>query len=94
MFSILGTTFYSGLFWSCHTYNVPEEKIHQLRTKWECFDAGGEWVNADANFDNIFRGMLTVFEIVTTEGWKHIMWRAVDATDLDLMPVVGANPMH
>ena len=89
MFSILGTTFYSGLFWHCHLDNVSDKQVLSLVTKWDCLDAGGEWVNADANFDNIFQGMLTVFEIITTEGWKKIMWRAVDSTDVDLMPVAG-----
>ena len=70
MFGILGTNFYSGLFWSCHSDNIPAGPLRKtIATKWECFDAGGEWVNADSNFDNISYGMLAIFEIITTEGW-------------------------
>ena len=93
MFGILGTNFYSGLFWSCHSNNIPAGPLRKtIATKWECFDAGGEWVNADSNFDNISYGMLAIFEIITTEGWYQIMWRAVDATDVNLVPRTNHSP--
>jgi hypothetical protein len=29
---------------------------------------GGEWENSRANFDNTINAMLTLFEMITTEG--------------------------
>jgi hypothetical protein len=56
---------------------------------WECLDAGGEWLNPLANFDNVPNSLLTLFTAVTTEGWVGIMWQGVDATSLHLVPVVN-----
>ena len=90
LFSILGTIIFQGLFYYCHTDNI-QLKNAQLKTKWECFDYGGEWVNKDANFDDVFRGLLTMFEIITTEGWIDIMWSGVDANSFDVVPEINKN---
>jgi hypothetical protein len=81
LFAILGTTFYKGVFRYCHTENITETSIKPY-TMWECLDAGGEWINPPANFDNVLNSMLTLFTAVTTEGWVGIMWQGVDATYL------------
>jgi len=90
LFGILGTFFYSGLFWTCHTANIPEAQ--KINTMWECFDYGGEWVNPDATMDNIFDAMKTMFEIITTEGWKDVMYQAVDARGYRMMPQENYSP--
>ena len=76
LFSILGTIFFQGLFHHCHMENVSGI----IKTKWECLDSGGEWVNKDSNFDTVVDGLGTMFEIITTEGWIDIMWDGVDVT--------------
>ena len=53
---------------------------------WECFDYGGEWVNPNPNFDNIFNAILTLFTMITTEGWNWLMWRALDSTNINQVP--------
>jgi hypothetical protein len=40
----------------------------------------------DANFDNIFHGMLTLFEMSTTEGWVDIMYLGAATTGIDKQP--------
>ena len=35
---------------------------------------------SEANFDNVGTAMLTMFTMMTTEGWNGVMWQAVDAT--------------
>lgn len=49
-------------------------------------DYGGEWVNTDDNFDNVFDSMITLFNIMTTEGWIDVMWTAVDSSKIDFVP--------
>jgi len=87
LFSILGTIFFQGLFYHCHMDNIPTLEHIKIQTKWECLDTGGEWINKDSNFDNVLNGLVTMFEIITTEGWIDIMWGGVDATSYDLVPL-------
>jgi len=42
---------------------------------------GGSWVNTSTNFDHLARAMLTLFEMSTTEGWFHVMFDGIDATE-------------
>ena len=36
---------------------------------WDCYDLGGEWLLYDSNFDNVLHAMVTMFNMMTTEGW-------------------------
>eukprot|EP00440_Ansanella_granifera_P074218 gb/GFBE01080540.1/.p1 GENE.gb/GFBE01080540.1/~~gb/GFBE01080540.1/.p1 ORF type:complete len:2396 (+),score=576.99 gb/GFBE01080540.1/:1-7188(+) len=44
-----------------------------------CVEQGGKWVNMNQNFDSLFMGMVSLFEICTTEGWVDVMLAAVDS---------------
>jgi len=92
MFSILGTTFYKGLFYVCNMDNVPAEEQDNIQTMWECMDYGGEWVNSDVNFDNVLQSILTFFTVITTEGWVTVMWAAVNSTEMHKIPVTNNSP--
>mmetsp|Transcript_11321 Transcript_11321/g.26831 ORF Transcript_11321/g.26831 Transcript_11321/m.26831 type:complete len:1216 (+) Transcript_11321:1-3648(+) len=46
-----------------------------------------EWVNKDANFDNVLNSLITLFEMATLEMWPDIMYDAVDATGIDKQPI-------
>ena len=50
----------------------------------DCYDNGGEWVLYDTNFDNVANGMITMFILMTTEGWVQIMWHGVDASNIHM----------
>lgn len=94
MFAILHMTLFGGLFWSCSfdhltangqmTYKQTEVLI---KSKWDCLNYGGEWVNADYNFDTTLWSVAILFSIQSTEGWNDpVMWSQVDSTDVDMMP--------
>ena len=83
LFAILSTNFYKGAFYSCMTDNVPEEYHDRIQNRFECLDYGGEWVNQDQNFDHIGSSLITLFNVMTTEGWIGVMWNAVDATGIN-----------
>lgn len=52
----------------------------------EC-EAQCRWVpTISQNFDNIWYGMLTLFEISTTEGWVDVMYSAADSTQPYVQP--------
>ena len=42
-----------------------------------------EWQPADANFDNVFNAMLTLFITSSGEGWPGVMFATADVTEVD-----------
>lgn len=66
MFGIFGTNFFKGTYYSCDINKADE---HIIIGKYDCFDYGGNWVNADYNFDNALNSINSLFVISTTEGW-------------------------
>ena len=61
--------------------------LQAIETKWDCYNYGGEWVNADFNFDNVLKSMLVLFAIQTKEGWFNpVMWSQTDITQVDYQP--------
>lgn len=45
LFSILFTTFFKGLFYHCHTDNIPENFHDLIKNKFDCLDYGGDWID-------------------------------------------------
>ena len=92
LFSILATNLYKGLFFRCYMENIPKEYQDKIVDKFDCVNYGGEWLNNDRNFDNVFMAELTLFSVMTTEGWLDVMWNAVDSTKVDFEPVFNHSP--
>lgn len=65
---------------------MPDYAIDEIMTKWDCLDYGGEWINPEDNFDDVVAAMVTLFGMMTTEGWLDVMWSAVDSTQIDQVP--------
>ena len=82
LFGIQGVTFFKGKFFYCRVDNIPREVAADIKTVWDCYDYGGEWARYEANFDNVLHSMLTMFNMMTAEGWVDILWRGVDATHI------------
>lgn len=77
-------------------YAAVEEVAHRrigrdIVTPLDCQESGGVWMNADANFDNVFKAMITLFQVSTTEGWTDVMFRAVDGAGVNQQPIPNAN---
>ena len=86
LFGIFGTNYFKGKIFYCVTENVDSAYLEQVTGKYSCLNMGGEWINRDANFDNVGSSMMTLFIMSTTEGWIPIMWNGVDSTDIDKQP--------
>ena len=91
LFAILGTNLYKGSFFYCLTDNVPTLLNGRILDKLDCMDVGGDWVNKDQNFDDVLMACLTLFNVMTTEGWLGVMWDAVDSNSIDMMPMLNHN---
>jgi hypothetical protein len=91
LFAILFTTFFKGLFYRCDMSHIPDQLQIEINDKYFCLDYGGDWVNVDQHFDNVGAAMLTLFNVMTTEGWIGVMYDGVDATKIDKMPTLDNN---
>lgn len=92
LFAILFTTFFKGLFYSCDMTHIPEALQGNIADKFNCLDYGGDWIRTDQHFDNVGAAMITLFNIMTTEGWIGVMYNGVDTTKIDMMPLADNNP--
>ena len=86
IFGIQAVATLKGTFFYCDTANVPDYAVADIMTKWDCSDYGGDWVNQESNFDNVLNSMITMFGMMSTEGWLEIMWSAVDANNIHQVP--------
>ncbi len=82
IFAIMGVNFFKGAFYHC--VGIQEETIETLDTSFDCINLGGIWENWRANFDNVFHAMLTLFEMMTTEGWLDVMHHAMNMRGIGL----------
>lgn len=68
----------------CETSQISYDfEIASIKTKWDCINSGGEWVNADMNFDSTLDSYVSLLAISTVEGWENLMWNAVDTSEVD-----------
>lgn len=81
VFAIVGVSFYKGKLHYCNMENIPPELHANIKNYWQCLNYGGEWVNQDNNFDNIFQALKTQFIIMCAEGWIGIYESLRDSTD-------------
>ena len=92
IFGIQAVGFLKGKFFYCDYTNVPDYAVDKILTKWDCMDYGGEWRNNEDNFDNVLTAMITMFGMISTEGWLDVMWAAVDSTEIHQVPRRNNTP--
>lgn len=96
--SILGVQMFKGTFIGCDLSGVGAPALARVMNEFglsrstyvkpmyedDCLAAGGTWgPTVDQNFDNVGNGLLSLFEISTTEGWVSVMLAGVDSTDIN-----------
>jgi hypothetical protein len=93
IFSIIGLHWFSGTFYRCSIDGNIElaRSDDTIITKDDCLDQGHEWINADSNFDSINSALLTIFEVMMSDGWMNIMYEGIDAIGIDLQPKRNNN---
>lgn len=58
-----------------------------------CMWLGATWLpTINQNFNNVFQGISTLFEMSTTEQWADVMYVGVDSTDIDMQPIRDNRP--
>lgn len=84
VFAILGVSLLGGKLYNCEN--------NLINTESECISMGYSWVNKNANFDNVFEAMVTLFIVMSQESWPNRMFEGVDAVDVGIAPMINANP--
>ena len=92
LFGIQSVNFFAGKMFFCNMDNMPKSVHNKVLSEWDCYDYGGEWLVHDSNFDNVSIAMLTMFTMMTTEGWNAVMWLAIDATEIHQVPKLNNRP--
>jgi len=77
IFAIVGVSFFKGAYGYCLLDD--EEAMAKVTDQITCEENGGDWNNPIENFDNAKRGVLTLIEMMTTEGWIDVMNQGVDS---------------
>lgn len=58
-----------------------------------CSFLGATWApSINQNFNNVFQGISTLFEMSTTEQWVEVMFTAIDTTAIDMQPIRDNTP--
>eukprot|EP01063_Lacrimia_lanifica_P031393 TRINITY_DN5161_c0_g1_i1.p1 TRINITY_DN5161_c0_g1~~TRINITY_DN5161_c0_g1_i1.p1 ORF type:complete len:2672 (+),score=931.23 TRINITY_DN5161_c0_g1_i1:185-8200(+) len=93
VFGILGVQLFAGKLYYC---NDPMILVRQACVGFYPLPDGGltprKWqTDSFANFDDLGRSMLTLFEVSTLELWTTIMYRAIDGRSYNYAPKRDAN---
>ncbi|GMH51784.1 hypothetical protein TrLO_g993 [Triparma laevis f. longispina] len=106
IFSICGSTFFSGLLYYCNgdgdtdRYSLDLDQCVGNWTNITVTDGDGntylqgvprEWINQPYHFDSVPRAMTTLFEIASLEMWPDIMASCNDVTQVDKHPEIDAS---
>lgn len=89
--AIVGVNLFKGSFYRC--VGLTEEQIELVEMKDDCLSMGGEWANDQINFDNVGNAMMTLFQMMTTEGWMTVMYNGIDAVGVDKQPKKDNKPV-
>ncbi|KAJ2939410.1 hypothetical protein O0L34_g10841 [Tuta absoluta] len=97
MFAVVGVQLFKGKFFMCNdiskmtkeecqgTYLVFEKNEYYVRER--------EWSRYPFHFDNVMKGMLTLFTVSTFEGWPGLLYVSIDSNAEDRGPVTNFRPI-
>ncbi|XP_039761225.1 muscle calcium channel subunit alpha-1-like isoform X7 [Pararge aegeria] len=97
MFAVMGVQMFKGKFFRCNdiskmtkdecrgTYLVFENRNYVVRDR--------EWKRNEFHFDNVMKGMLTLFTVSTFEGWPGLLYVSIDSNAEDRGPITNFRPI-
>jgi hypothetical protein len=89
-FSVLLVSLLKGALFACSL--DPHGNLRpDIETKQDCLDAGGLWINKQANFDHVGNSLLCLLQLGTGEGLIDMMASAANSRGIDMTPRPLAN---
>jgi voltage-dependent calcium channel L type alpha-1D len=98
LFSVIGIQLFKGSFFFCNDDDMktPEDCQGYFYGTEEDGSIGDpikrEWNKREFNYDNVFQAMMTLFVVMTFEGWPTILENSMDSTSSDKGPVQDNRP--
>merc|ERR1712166_1567368 len=103
IFSIFGVNLLGGKMYHCTStddtcdgYTCSMGNGFIVETKADCESLAATnpkvmWKNKTFNWDNVGEAVMSLFYVVSLDGWVGLMYEAVDAVGVDLQPKADAN---
>lgn len=99
LFAVIGVQLWKGTFFYC----TDSEKRFEEDCQGNYLEFRGpgllnpvtkerEWKRHDFNFDNVGNAMLTLFTVMTFEGWPGILQNSIDSTEVNEGPTQNNRP--
>lgn len=85
--SLIATKYMKGTLFHCEIIDYDGE----ILDKWDCFDNGGDWIDDDITYNNIFSSIMSLFQISSCQGWTALMEDSIDGVGVDLQPKEDYN---
>ncbi|EAR90588.2 cation channel family protein (macronuclear) [Tetrahymena thermophila SB210] len=77
MNGIIATKLLKDSGWMCKHLYYPSS--HDIISKHDCFDLGGDWIESAYNFNSIIDSLQVLFMVQASEGWLQIMLDTFDS---------------
>ncbi|CAH2260793.1 jg26204, partial [Pararge aegeria aegeria] len=97
MFAVMGVQMFKGKFYRCT--DITKVTSDECRGAYLIYKDGRlqledrQWVNYKFNFDNVLKGMLTLFTVSTFEGWPGLLSTSMDSNMENHGPVENSRPL-
>ncbi|XP_063716759.1 muscle calcium channel subunit alpha-1-like isoform X2 [Symsagittifera roscoffensis] len=100
MFAVIGIQLFKGTFYACSDAMKMEASLCQ--GKYIVFKNGDldspivmdrEWKVNEFNFDNVFLAMLSLYTVMTFEGWPQLLYKSIDSRAPDIGPINNYRPV-
>merc|ERR1712228_1080337 len=94
MFAVIGVQLFKGRFFKCTDQSKSTEK--ECKGDFITYPDGDinhpiqderRWERNPFNFDDVAKGLLTLFTVATFEGWPYLLWLSIDTDQEDHGPV-------
>jgi len=99
LFAVIGVQLFKGKFFYCTDFSKTTEA--ECQGEFITFmDADINkpvieeriWERSDFHYDNVFKGILTLFVACTFEGWPGILYVSIDSNAADMGPITDYRP--
>ncbi|XP_048487081.1 muscle calcium channel subunit alpha-1 [Plutella xylostella] len=97
MFAVMGVQMFKGKFFKCNDISKMTEE--ECQGTYLLFENGNylirdrEWTRYSFHFDNVMKGMLTLFTVSTFEGWPGLLYVSIDSNAEDRGPITNFRPI-
>merc|ERR1712142_1371129 len=100
LFAVIGVQLFKGKFFMCTDLSkMTEAECQGYYFEFRDDDINypvqeeREWERSDFHYDNVVKGMLTLFVASTFEGWPGILYVSIDSNEADVGPKQDYRPI-